>query len=61
MAVEPIFTTNDPAGCAAFESGLGHALKAELTEQEKQMLLAFMQEHIPEDEPVMKGAEDLSG
>ncbi len=43
------------------KSGLGHALKAELTEQEEQMLLAYMQEHIPEDEPVMKGAEDLSG
>ena len=43
------------------KNGLGHALKTELTEQEKQGLLDYMQEHIPEDEPVMKGAEELSG
>jgi len=43
------------------KSGLGHALKAELSELDKQALLTYMEEHIPEDEPAMKGAEELSG
>ncbi len=43
------------------KSGLGHALKAELSELDKQALLTYMEEHIPEDEPAMKRAEELSG
>jgi hypothetical protein len=43
------------------KSGLGHALKTELTEQDKQMLLDYMTEHIPAEEPDVKGAEELSG
>jgi hypothetical protein len=43
------------------KNGLGHALKTELTEQEKQALTDYMTAQIPEDEPVQKGAEELSG
>jgi len=39
------------------KSGLGYALKTELTEKEKQGLLAYMEEQLPEGEPVVKGAE----
>ena len=40
---------------------LDHALKIELTEQEKETLSSYMEAHIPETEPVQKGAEELSG
>ncbi len=40
---------------------LDHALKTELTDQEKEMLLAYMDANIPETEPVDKGAEEMSG
>jgi hypothetical protein len=43
------------------KNGLGHALKTELTEQEKQALTDYMTAHLPEVEPVQKGAEELSG
>jgi hypothetical protein len=43
------------------KSGLGHALKTELTEQDKQTLLDYMTEHIPAEVPDEKGAEELSG
>jgi hypothetical protein len=43
------------------KSGLDHALKTELTEQDKQMLLDYMTEHIPAEAPDEKGAEELSG
>jgi hypothetical protein len=39
---------------------LDHALRTELTEEEKQSLLDYMQEYIPEAEPVQKEAKGLS-
>lgn len=41
-------------------STLGHALRTELTEQEKRDLLEYMQGHIPEAESVQEEAEGLS-
>lgn len=41
-------------------SALDHALRTELTEQEKQGLLEYMQTHIPEPEPDPKKAKGLS-
>jgi hypothetical protein len=41
-------------------SALDHALRTELTEQEKQNLLVYMQENIPEAEPAPKKAKGLS-
>ncbi|MFW5713421.1 MAG: YlxR family protein [Brevefilum sp.] len=41
---------------------LGHALKTELTNQEKEALLDYMNAHIPGDErEAQRGAEGLSG
>ena len=40
---------------------LDHALKAELTDKDKEALLAYMEAHIPEAGPVDKGAEEISG
>jgi len=40
---------------------LDHALKTELTAQEKGKLLKYMEANIPEAEPFQKGAEELSG
>lgn len=40
---------------------LGHALKTELTDQEKQNLLQYMETHIPDGSKAHKGAEELSG
>ena len=40
---------------------LGHTLKADLTDQEKQDLLTYMEDHIPEEGLDQRGAEDLSG
>ncbi len=39
---------------------LGHALKSDLTDQEKEALLAYMRDHIPDDETAHKGPEGLS-
>jgi predicted RNA-binding protein YlxR (DUF448 family) len=36
---------------------LDHALRTELTDQEKQTLLAYMMEHLPDEEPSRRGAE----
>lgn len=41
-------------------SALDHALRTELTEQEKQSLQAYMQEHIPEAVPDPEKAKGLS-
>jgi len=40
--------------------GLDHALKRELTDQEKQALLKFMAEHIPDSQSAHRGAEGIS-
>jgi hypothetical protein len=42
----------------AMKGSLGHALKTELTDQERQDLLAYMQEHIPDESPDEVGAEE---
>lgn len=39
---------------------LDHALKTELTEEEKEALLAYMTAHFSEAEPVVRGAEEMS-
>ena len=41
--------------------GLGHALKTDLTDQEKEALLAFMREHVPDEGNAQNGPEGLSG
>jgi uncharacterized protein len=43
------------------KGALDHALKTELTKQEKEALLAFMDAQIPDVEPAKKGAEEMSG
>lgn len=40
---------------------LDHALRKELTDQEKQKLLTFMETQIPEESSAQRGAEGLSG
>jgi uncharacterized protein len=40
---------------------LDHTLKTELTDQEKEALLNYMEAHILETDSVQKGAEELSG
>ncbi len=39
---------------------LGHALKTELTDQEKEALLTYMNNHIPDEVKSQEGAEGLS-
>lgn len=41
--------------------GLDHALKTKLTDQEKQDLLDFIENHIPDESRTQRGAEELSG
>ena len=41
--------------------GLDHALKTKLTDQEKQDLLDFIKNHIPDESRTQRGAEELSG
>lgn len=40
---------------------LGHALKTELTDQEKQALLNYMAANLPDEGLAQRGAEGLSG
>jgi len=40
---------------------LGHALKTELTDQEKEALVAYMNEHIPDQDTAQRVTEGLSG
>ncbi|MBG0784191.1 MAG: YlxR family protein [Anaerolineaceae bacterium] len=40
--------------------GLDHALRTELTDQEKQTLTDYMTENLPDDEPSRRGAEGQS-
>jgi len=42
-------------------SALDHALRTKLTDQEKHDLMNFMEEQIPEESTVQKGAEEMSG
>lgn len=42
-------------------SALDHALKTELTDQEKNGLLTYMETHIPDEGSAKRGAEVLSG
>ncbi len=42
----------------AMKGSLGHALKTELTDQERQDLLAYMQENIPDESADEAGAEE---
>jgi len=42
-------------------SALDHALRTKLTDQEKHDLMNFMEEQIPEESAVQKGAEEMSG
>ena len=40
--------------------GLDHALKTKLTDQEKQALLQYMEDQIPDSESAHRGAEGIS-
>jgi predicted RNA-binding protein YlxR (DUF448 family) len=40
---------------------LDHALRTKLTDQEKENLMAFIEDHLPDESLVQEGAEDLSG
>ena len=40
--------------------GLDHALNTNLTDQEKQALLQYMMDHIPESQNAQRGAEGIS-
>jgi hypothetical protein len=40
---------------------LDHALKTELTDQEKETLLSYMRDQIPDEGQAQRGAEELSG
>ena len=42
------------------KSGLDHALKTRLTDQEKQMLMAFIAGFLPDERAAQTGAEELS-
>ena len=42
------------------QGALDHALKTELTDQEKQTLHHYMEEHIPDESSAQRGAEGLS-
>ena len=43
------------------QGALGHALKIELTDQEKEALLNYMNQHIPDEDKAQRGAEGPSG
>ena len=40
---------------------LGHALKNDLTDQEKEALLTYMRDHLPDEGKVQTGPEGFSG
>ena len=40
---------------------LGHALKTDLTDQEKEALLTYMRDHLPDEGKVQTGPEGFSG
>jgi len=42
------------------KGSLGHALRTELTDQEKQALLDYMMENLPDEGPSQRGAEGQS-
>lgn len=41
--------------------GIEHALKTKLTDQERNILMQFIKEQVPEEEIAQQGAEGLSG
>lgn len=42
------------------KGALDHALRTKLTHQEKQVLMAFIESHLPDEGVAQTGAEDLS-
>lgn len=42
------------------KAGLDHALKTRLTDQEKRVLMAFIESLLPDEHVAQMGAEDLS-
>lgn len=40
---------------------LDHALRTKLTDQEKQVLLTYLENHLPDESEAQRGAEGISG
>lgn len=46
---------------SGINGALGHALKTDLTDQEKEALLTYMRDHLPDEGKVQTGPEGFSG
>lgn len=54
---------HDQRSCwlSGLKGALDHSLRTKLSDQEKNTLLTYMENNIPDESSVQRGAEDLSG